>query len=90
MVALDEAPEIGNDKGADLVALSDALTPLESFDPRMSQVVELRFFGGLSVEETADVLRVSPETVMRDWKTAKAWLLRELSQATPREQACRP
>jgi RNA polymerase sigma-70 factor (ECF subfamily) len=49
----------------------------------MSQVVELRFFGGLSVQETADVLKVSPETVMRDWKTAKAWLLRELSQESP-------
>src|SRR5688572_23903522 len=73
MVALDEAPNIGHDKGTDLVALSDALTALASFDPRMGQVVELRFFGGLSVEETADVLHVSPETVMRDWKTAKAW-----------------
>ena len=83
MVALDEAPDIGHDKGADLVALSDALTALASFDPRMGQVVELRFFGGLSVEETADVLHVSPETVMRDWKTAKAWLLRELSQGNP-------
>ena len=55
------------------------------FDTRMSQVVELRFFGGLSVEETADVLNVSPETVMRDWKTAKAWLLRELRQPKPPE-----
>ena len=85
LVALDEAPDIGQDKGADLVALSDALTALASFDPRMSQVVELRFFGGLSVEETADVLHVSPETVMRDWKTAKAWLLRELSHGKPAE-----
>jgi RNA polymerase sigma factor (TIGR02999 family) len=78
-VAID-AVEIAQEKGADLVALSDALSGLAVFDPRMSQVVELRFFGGLSVEETADVLNVSPETVMRDWKTAKAWLLRELSQ----------
>ena len=62
----------------DLVALSDALTGLATLDRRMSQVVELRFFGGLTVEETADVLNVSPETVMRDWKTAKAWLLREI------------
>jgi RNA polymerase sigma factor (sigma-70 family) len=62
-----------------LVALNDALATLASFDPRMSQVVELRFFGGLTVEETARVLDVSPETVMRDWKTAKAWLLRELT-----------
>jgi RNA polymerase sigma factor (sigma-70 family) len=64
----------------DLVALSDALATMATFDPRMSQVVELRFFGGLTVEETADVLNVSPETVMRDWKTAKAWLLRELAR----------
>ena len=85
LVALDDAQDIGQDKGADLVALSDALTALASFDPRMSQVVELRFFGGLSVEETADVLHVSPETVMRDWKTAKAWLLRELTQGKPAE-----
>jgi len=83
LVALDESQDIGHDKGADLVALSDALTALASFDARMGQVVELRFFGGLSVEETADVLHVSPETVMRDWKTAKAWLLRELSQGNP-------
>ena len=58
----------------------DALGALAAVDARMSQVVELRFFGGLSVEETADVLNVSPETVMRDWRTAKAWLLRELRQ----------
>lgn len=83
LVALDEAQDIGQAKGADLVALSDALTALATFDPRMSQVVELRYFGGLSVEETADVLNVSPETVMRDWKTAKVWLLRELSQTKP-------
>jgi RNA polymerase sigma factor (sigma-70 family) len=65
---------------ADLVALNDALSTLATFDPRMGQVVELRFFGGLTVQETADVLKVSPETVMRDWKTAKVWLLRELSR----------
>ena len=79
-VTLDDAVGMPDEKPADLVALSDALTALASFDDRMSQMVELRFFGGLSVEETADVLRVSPETVMRDWKTAKVWLLRELSQ----------
>jgi RNA polymerase sigma factor (TIGR02999 family) len=83
LVALDEAQDLGQEKGVDLVALSDALTALAAFDPRMSQVVELRFFGGLSVDETADVLTVSPETVMRDWKTAKVWLLRELSRAKP-------
>jgi RNA polymerase sigma factor (TIGR02999 family) len=87
LVALDEAQDVGQATGADLVALSDALTALATFDPRMSQVVELRFFGGLSVDETADVLNVSPETVMRDWKTAKVWLLRELSQARPAENS---
>src|SRR5687767_5248759 len=80
-VTIEEAGELAGEKGADLVALSDALTVLATIDPRMSHVVELRFFGGLSVQETADVLTVSPETVMRDWKTAKVWLLRELSQA---------
>jgi RNA polymerase sigma factor (TIGR02999 family) len=80
-VTIDHAEDIAPEKGADLVALSDALSALATFDPRMSQVVELRFFGGLTVEETADVLSVSPETVMRDWKTAKAWLLRELSHS---------
>jgi RNA polymerase sigma factor (TIGR02999 family) len=82
-VTLGDVVEIAEEKQADLVALSDALTALASFDARMSQIVELRFFGGLTVEETADVLKVSPETVMRDWKTAKAWLLRELSQDKP-------
>ena len=78
-VTIDDAMAIA-DRSADLVALDDALSALAKFDPRMSQAVELRFFGGLSVQETADVLKVSPETVMRDWKTAKAWLLRELGQ----------
>ena len=69
--------------GADLVALDDALKALAALDPRKSEVVELRFFGGLSVEETAEVLKVSPETVMRDWKFAKSWLRRELSKEKP-------
>jgi RNA polymerase sigma factor (TIGR02999 family) len=77
-VSLDDVQEPPDSKEHDLVALSDALSGLAAFDSRMSQVVELRFFGGLTVDETADVLSVSPETVMRDWKTAKAWLLREL------------
>jgi RNA polymerase sigma factor (TIGR02999 family) len=81
-VTIDDAMDVAQDSSADLVALSDALSALAAFDPRMSQVVELRFFGGLTVQETAEVLNVSPETVMRDWKTAKAWLLRELSHAT--------
>ena len=78
-VQLDDAVDVPRPREEDFVALSDALTAMATFDPRMSQVVELRFFGGLTVEETADVLNVSPETVMRDWKTAKAWLIRELA-----------
>jgi RNA polymerase sigma factor (TIGR02999 family) len=77
---VDDIGELPKPEERDVIALSDALSGLAAFDARMSQVVELRFFGGLSVEETADVLNVSPETVMRDWKTAKAWLLRELRQ----------
>ena len=65
------------------MALHDALDALAGEDARKSQVVELRYFGGLSVSETAEVLGVSPETVMRDWKFAKAWLLRELSPDAP-------
>jgi RNA polymerase sigma factor (TIGR02999 family) len=64
----------------DWVALDDALKALEAFDPRKSQVVELRFFGGLTTEETAEVLKVSPDTVLRDWKLARSWLRRELSK----------
>jgi len=78
-VSLDEAAVVGGGRGTDLVALDDAMTALARLDPRKVQVVELRFFGGLSVEETAEVLKVSPVTVMRDWSTAKAWLYRELT-----------
>ena len=81
-VSLDDVQESPNSKEHDFVVLNDALSGLATFDSRMSQVVELRFFGGLTVDETADVLHVSPETVMRDWKTAKAWLLREIRQGT--------
>jgi RNA polymerase sigma-70 factor, ECF subfamily len=79
-VNIDDLGELPERQEHDIVALSDALSALATFDARMSQVVELRFFGGLSVEETAGVLNVSPETVNRDWKTAKAWLFRELRQ----------
>ena len=79
MVPLDEAAPVAPERSASLVALDEALQALAAVDPRKSQVVELRYFGGLSVEETAAVLRVSPETVYRDWRVAKAWLLRELS-----------
>jgi RNA polymerase sigma-70 factor, ECF subfamily len=80
-LSLDEAPSVANEPDANLVALDDALNALASVDGRKSKVVELRFFGGLSIEETAEVLRVSVETVVRDWRLAKVWLLRELSEA---------
>src|SRR5262245_8347402 len=67
-----------SEPGRDLVALDDALEALAKHDERKSRVIEMRFFGGLSVQETAEALHVSPETVMRDWKMARAWLLREL------------
>jgi RNA polymerase sigma factor (TIGR02999 family) len=77
-VALDENLLVSTEPPADIVALDEALTALAGIDPRKSQVVELRFFGGLGIEETAEVLKVSPETVKRDWRLAKAWLRREL------------
>jgi RNA polymerase sigma-70 factor (ECF subfamily) len=78
-VSLEETAIVDDDRPADLVALDDAMNALARIDPRKVQVVEMRFFGGLSVEETAEVLKVSPVTVMRDWSTAKAWLYRELT-----------
>ena len=84
-VSLEESMVVYGERGADLVALDDALLALSAIDARRSRVVELRFFGGLSVEEAAEVLKVSPETVMHDWKLSKAWLLREMSGATHHE-----
>jgi len=81
-VSFDEALIVTREPGQDLVALDDALGALAAFDARKAQVVEMRFFGGLSVEETAEALSVSVDTVMRDWKLAKAWLLRELKQTS--------
>ena len=78
-VALDDSVILSDGRGADLVALDDALETLARLDPRKGEVVELRFFGGLSVEETAEALHISPETVLRDWRLAKVWLLREVS-----------
>jgi RNA polymerase sigma factor (TIGR02999 family) len=78
-LSLDDINTIGPEPSADLVILDDALVALARFDARKARVVELRFFGGLSVEETADVLHISPITVMRDWNTARAWLYREMS-----------
>ena len=78
-VSLDEAVIVSEERAADVVALDDALKELAEIDPRKSQIVELRFFGGLSIEETSEVLAVSPGTVMRDWTLAKAWLRREIT-----------
>jgi RNA polymerase sigma factor (TIGR02999 family) len=78
-VTFDEALLVTQEPGRELVALDDALKALSKFDERKSRVIEMRFFGGLSVEETAAVLNVSPDTVMRDWRLAKAWLEREMS-----------
>ena len=80
MVPFDEALVVSTEPRADLVALDEALKRLETVDQRKSRVVELRFFGGLSVKETAEVLHVSPETVLRDWRLAKDWLFCELSK----------
>ena len=82
-VSLDEALIVSDEARQDLVAIDDALNALAVVDSRKAQVVEMRFFGGLSVEETAEALKVSVDTVMRDWKLAKAWLLRELAGKDP-------
>ena len=79
-ISLDEAMTVTNEKDMDLVALDEALQSLGKVDERKSKIVELRFFGGLSVDETAEVLKVAPVTVMREWNKAKAWLYRELSR----------
>ena len=79
-VSLDEAAVGPVGPGADLVALDDALQALAKVEPRRSQVVEMKFFGGLTIDETADALGVSPQTVLRDWRLAKVWLLRELTR----------
>jgi RNA polymerase sigma factor (TIGR02999 family) len=85
-VPLNEAVALFRDRQTDIVALDDALRSLEGIDPRKSRVVEMRFFGGLSIKEVAEVLGVSQETVLRDWRLAKVWLLRELSQTGPDEE----
>jgi len=79
-IALDDVMTVANEKGLDLVALDEALRSLAEIDERKSKIVELRFFGGLSVEETAEVIKVAPITVMREWNKARAWLYRELSR----------
>ena len=77
-VVLDDVAVVSGDRTGDLVALDDAMNALARLDPRKVQIIEMRFFGGLSVEETAEVLKVSPATVRRDWSIAKFWLYREL------------
>jgi RNA polymerase sigma factor (TIGR02999 family) len=81
-VPLEEALVGTRARGVELLALDDALASLTRLDPRKGRVVELRFFGGLNVEETAEILRISPQTVLRDWKVAKVWLFRELGART--------
>ena len=78
-ISLDEGLVVSRQRGEDLMALDDALNALAAIDSRKSRLVELRFFGGLSIKETAEVLKVSEETVVRDWRLAKAWLFRELN-----------
>ena len=82
-VTFDESLPVPAEGGLDLVALGDALDVLAQIDARKSRVIELRFFGGLSVDETAAVLKISPDTVKRDWRLAKTWLLRELGGGRP-------
>ena len=82
-VSLDEAAFVSHERASELVALDDALTSLAAIDQRKCQVVELRFFGGMSVEETAAALGVSPITIKRDWSTAKAWLHRAIEKGVP-------
>jgi RNA polymerase sigma-70 factor, ECF subfamily len=86
-VSLEEAPSVCDEPDVNLVALDDALKALAAVDERKSKVVELRFFGGLSVEETAEVLRTSGDTVIRDWRLAKIWLLHELSRGKASHEA---
>jgi len=79
IVALDEIPIPGSDRAAELLAVDEALSRLTELDPRRARVVELRVFGGLTHEEIAEILRISQQSVMRDWRLAKAWMLRELN-----------
>ena len=79
-LVLDEALVVSQEKASEVVALDDALKVLAAMDPQQSRIVELRFFGGLTVEETAEVLQLSPATIKREWSTAKAWLYRELAK----------
>src|SRR5262245_9278327 len=77
-LSLDEALDVSAERGADLIALDDALNTLATMNSRQSRIVEMRYFGGLSEEETAEALKISTRTVRRDWSLARAWLYREL------------
>ena len=79
---LDRVPELGASRAAELIALDDALNALAEFDPRKARVIELRFFGGLTEEETAQVLKISATTVLRDWRVARIWLAAELQRGS--------
>jgi RNA polymerase sigma factor (TIGR02999 family) len=81
-VDLDAIPDLSSDKSRETIALDDALNALEKIDPRKVRVIELRFFAGLTAEETAEALKISPNSVLRDWRLAKSWLLREMSGTT--------
>jgi RNA polymerase sigma-70 factor (ECF subfamily) len=81
-LSLDEAIDLTDERAAELIALDDALKALAEFDPQKSKIVELRFFGGLSIEETAAVLDIGTATVIRQWKMAKAWLYHEVNQGS--------
>jgi RNA polymerase sigma factor (TIGR02999 family) len=86
-VALDEAAVMPEQRAGELVALDDALSELAALDPRKGQIVELRFFGGLSIEETAQVMKISPATVQREWRAARAWLQRAMSNERTAEDS---
>jgi RNA polymerase sigma factor (TIGR02999 family) len=85
VLSLDDAPALSSTRAAEFIALDDALTELARLDPRRGRVVEMRYFGGMSVEETAAVLDVSPATVLRDWNAAKAWLYAQLNRTGAQE-----
>jgi RNA polymerase sigma factor (TIGR02999 family) len=86
VVSLDDAPELSVSRAAEFVALDDALERLAQLDPRRARVVEMRYFGGMSVDETAAALNISGDTVIRDWKAAKAWLFAELNRSGNRNK----
>jgi RNA polymerase sigma factor (TIGR02999 family) len=86
-VSFDEAAIVSQEQASELVALDDALTSLEAMDQRKARIVELRYIGGLNIEETAEVLAISPATVQREWRAAKAWLYREIKEGARDEAA---